>query len=264
MSSKFAVTLLLGLSATLFLPLVQGARVPIMRVGNKPSGLQKRVDNARFTFFDPGLGACGQTHSNADFIVALNAPQWDGGKHCFEMISIQYGGKTHSAQIVDLCPGCEFGALDMSRDLFSFFDSQDKGVIHGSWDFGSGGGGGGGNAPPPQTTQEPPKTTTQPPPPPPETTQAPPPPTTTRAPPPPTTTQAPPPSTTSKTSTSSSSTTTSSTTSSTSTSASASSSSATPTSLTGTGLPDGTINEYMVGIGNMASLIAAAAGLQGQ
>ena len=71
MSSKFAATLLLGLYASLLLPLVQGARVPIVRLESKSSGLQKRVDNARFTFFDPGLGACGQVHSNADFVSAI-------------------------------------------------------------------------------------------------------------------------------------------------------------------------------------------------
>jgi len=41
--------------------------------------LQKRYDNARFTFFDTGLGACGTTNKASDFIVALNSPQYGNG-----------------------------------------------------------------------------------------------------------------------------------------------------------------------------------------
>lgn len=32
------------------------------------STLQKRYDQARFTFFDTGLGACGATNSPSDFV----------------------------------------------------------------------------------------------------------------------------------------------------------------------------------------------------
>ncbi|KAF5324639.1 hypothetical protein D9611_004230 [Ephemerocybe angulata] len=102
--------------------------------------LVKRFDDARFSFYDAGLGACGKVNSNSDFIVALNAAQWAGGAHCGESITISYGGKSARAQIMDLCPGCPFGGLDMTRGLFSFFASQDLGIIHGAWSFGGSGG----------------------------------------------------------------------------------------------------------------------------
>jgi len=104
--------------------------------------LEKRFDNARFTFYDAGLGACGKTNTGADFIVAVNPVQYAGGAHCFETITITAMGKSHTAQIVDLCPGCPDGGLDFSRSLFSFFAPQSVGVLTGQWNFGSGGGGG--------------------------------------------------------------------------------------------------------------------------
>ncbi|KAK7015007.1 RlpA-like double-psi beta-barrel-protein domain-containing protein-containing protein [Favolaschia claudopus] len=102
---------------------------------NESTSLRKRFDDARFTFFDTGLGACGTTNQASDFIVALNAAQFGNGDKCYEMIEITYNGKTTQAQIVDECPGCPWGGLDFSRGLFDYFASEDLGVIHGSWVF---------------------------------------------------------------------------------------------------------------------------------
>jgi len=114
---------------------LSSSRVGISRA---PRGLEKRFDNARFTLYQTGLGACGNTNSNTDFIVALNTQQYGSGGHCFDMITISYGGKTSQAQIVDMCPGCPYGGLDFSPSLFDFFASESEGVIYGSWTFGSG------------------------------------------------------------------------------------------------------------------------------
>ncbi|KAG2020848.1 hypothetical protein CC2G_006146 [Coprinopsis cinerea AmutBmut pab1-1] len=155
--------------------------------------LEKRFSNARFTFYDAGLGACGRVNTNSDFIVALNAAQWNGGAHCFETVTISYRGRTARATVMDLCPGCPYGGLDLTRGLFGYFANHDLGVIHGDWDFG---GAAVQPAPPPPP---PPRTSTPPPPPPPpptstrrptSTPQAPPPP------PPPTSTPRPPPTST--------------------------------------------------------------------
>ncbi|KAF8201801.1 RlpA-like double-psi beta-barrel-protein domain-containing protein-containing protein [Pholiota molesta] len=125
--------------------------------------LEKRFSDARFTFYAAGLGACGKTNSGSDFIVALNSAQYNGGSHCFETITISVNGKTHSAEIVDECPGCPFGGLDFSEGLFQFFAPESVGVLTGSWNFG------GSAAPPPPPPK--PTTHTPPPPSPPKTTQ---------------------------------------------------------------------------------------------
>ncbi|KAH8120367.1 hypothetical protein DFH11DRAFT_1685688 [Phellopilus nigrolimitatus] len=103
--------------------------------------LAKRFSGMRFTNYATGQGACGGTNSDSDFVSAhvLNAPiQYGGGQDCYKMITISYQGKSTQAQIVDECPGCPYGGLDMSPGLFAFFSSPDAGVIYGDWNFGSG------------------------------------------------------------------------------------------------------------------------------
>ncbi|KAG1754435.1 hypothetical protein EDB19DRAFT_1902584 [Suillus lakei] len=103
--------------------------------------VKRSFDNARFTFYDVGLGACGDYSAASDFIVALNVDQYGSGypgPQCFLSITISYGGKTAQAVIMDECMGCPYGGLDFSRGLFDYFASESEGVIYGSWWFNSG------------------------------------------------------------------------------------------------------------------------------
>ncbi|KAG2060885.1 hypothetical protein BDR06DRAFT_1002102 [Suillus hirtellus] len=102
---------------------------------------KRSFDNARFTFYDVGLGACGQYSSPNDFIVALNVAQYGAGypgPQCFKSITIWYGDKTAQATIMDKCMGCPYGGLDFSESLFSYFASESGGVLYGSWGFNDG------------------------------------------------------------------------------------------------------------------------------
>ncbi|KAK0459581.1 RlpA-like double-psi beta-barrel-protein domain-containing protein-containing protein [Desarmillaria tabescens] len=104
----------------------------------------KRYDNARWTFYDVGLGACGSTSVSSDYIVALNSEQYGSGypgPYCFQTITMTYNGKTTTATIMDECPGCPYGGLDLSRGLFDFFADESAGVLYGTWTFSSGGSG---------------------------------------------------------------------------------------------------------------------------
>lgn len=87
----------------------------------------------RGTFYDAGLGACGRTNTASDLIVALNQDQYTANKWCFKKIRITANGITCDAEIVDMCPGCPFGALDMSKALFHHFAEFDAGVIYVKW-----------------------------------------------------------------------------------------------------------------------------------
>ncbi|KIY52766.1 hypothetical protein FISHEDRAFT_5280, partial [Fistulina hepatica ATCC 64428] len=100
--------------------------------------LAKRDGNARFTYYGAGLGACGGTNSPSDYVRRLFSglvQQWDGGKHCYEQITIKFGGKTVHAQIVDECPECPTGALDLSQGLFAALANLDDGVVYGEWEY---------------------------------------------------------------------------------------------------------------------------------
>ncbi|KAF9065300.1 RlpA-like double-psi beta-barrel-protein domain-containing protein-containing protein [Rhodocollybia butyracea] len=128
----------------------------------RSTSLEKRFDDARFTFFADGLGACGITNSPSDFIVALNSAQYGNGEFCFQMITITVGSQTTQAQITDECPGCPFGGLDFSEGLFQFFSPLSVGVLTGSWDFVSAS----ATSTTPTSTFTPTSTSTPPPPPP--------------------------------------------------------------------------------------------------
>ncbi|KAF5331180.1 hypothetical protein D9619_005508 [Psilocybe cf. subviscida] len=214
--------------------------------------LEKRFDGARFTFFAAGLGACGKVNSGSDFIVALNSAQYNGGAHCFETITISAEGKTHSAQIVDECPGCPFGGLDFSEGLFKFFAPESVGVLTGSWNFG------GSAAPAPQPAPPPPPKTTHhttppppPPPPPTHTTEHHDPPTTTAPKPKPTSSQKPEDTTQATPSDSKSKTDASSTPSSASATAQSSAALAIPTSVSPSASPSATAGNIALLYANM-------------
>ncbi|KAH8830176.1 RlpA-like double-psi beta-barrel-protein domain-containing protein-containing protein [Flagelloscypha sp. PMI_526] len=117
----------------------------LQRTSHIGNPLAKRRDG-QFSYYDAGLGACGGTNGEGDFIVALSASLWDGGSHCGQQVTINVGGRSATATIVDECPGCPPGQLDCTKGLFRHLSggSLDAGILHGSWDFGGGGGGGGG------------------------------------------------------------------------------------------------------------------------
>jgi len=100
------------------------------------TALEKRFDGVPFTYYAAGLGACGAVNKASDFIVALNAAQFDEGSHCFQTITITINGKSTTAQITDRCEKCGYQGLDFSSGLFDFFGSESLGVLTGSWIFG--------------------------------------------------------------------------------------------------------------------------------
>ncbi|KAF5391335.1 hypothetical protein D9757_002049 [Collybiopsis confluens] len=103
---------------------------------------------SRWTFFATGLGSCGTVNVASDFTVALNSAasaqhnQYDSGNYCYKMITMQYNGKTTTAQVTDRCPGCPWGGLDLTEGLFTFFADESAGVLSGSWWFNDDSGGG--------------------------------------------------------------------------------------------------------------------------
>ncbi|OAV89413.1 hypothetical protein PTTG_09654 [Puccinia triticina 1-1 BBBD Race 1] len=106
----------------------------------KRSHLQKRGEGThgggsfagRASWFDPELGACGKHNGPADFIVALDAGQFNQG-WCNKKIKISFGGKSTVATIVDECPGCPMHGLDMSPSLFEFFAAKEVGIFYMNW-----------------------------------------------------------------------------------------------------------------------------------
>jgi expansin (peptidoglycan-binding protein) len=110
----------------------------------KPFTMDTRAVSGRFTYYNPGLGACGQSHSDSDYVVALNYVDFDphtpngnpnNNDLCGRRIRASYNGKSVDVTIVDRCPGCPQGGLDFSPAAFQALASLDVGVIQGTWDY---------------------------------------------------------------------------------------------------------------------------------
>nr|GAT43959.1 predicted protein [Mycena chlorophos] len=100
---------------------------------------RQSYSGARWTYYSAGLGACGQTNGDGDFIVALNQDTFGysyPSEYCWKKIQMEYNGKSTQATIMDSCPGCPSpSGLDLTPGLFSYFADQSEGVIYGTWWF---------------------------------------------------------------------------------------------------------------------------------
>ncbi|KAK8858922.1 hypothetical protein IAR55_003153 [Kwoniella newhampshirensis] len=114
------------------------ATVAATFVAAAPS-FEKRADSSgTATFFDAGLGACGWTNSNSDYIVAVNSNQYDGSK-CGNKIWLWNPSTQKMAfpTVADECPSCSHGDLDLSTGLFEFLSdgNMDEGVFQMKWGY---------------------------------------------------------------------------------------------------------------------------------
>jgi expansin (peptidoglycan-binding protein) len=89
--------------------------------------------NGDITYYEPGLGACGWTNQDSEAVVALSPAQYSG--NCGKHITIHKDGKTTRAKVVDKCPGCASGAIDVSSSVFKTIADLSVGRTSVSWSF---------------------------------------------------------------------------------------------------------------------------------
>ncbi|KAK1219947.1 hypothetical protein PQX77_017312 [Marasmius sp. AFHP31] len=66
----------------------------------------------RATWFNVGLGNCGWTNHNGEWLVALSlGSNYDGGSHCGKQVRVTANGVTRTAFVADSCPSCGWGDL---------------------------------------------------------------------------------------------------------------------------------------------------------
>jgi len=130
--------------STLLVTLLAVAQLQLARA--YPTYTTEVVDDAnaiegRATWFYVGLGACGYTDTDNDWIVALNEAQYDTphGVYCnrFLVVENEQNGATAVAKVRDMCPGCSYGSLDMSPDLFKAISTGglDEGTFPIKWSW---------------------------------------------------------------------------------------------------------------------------------
>ncbi|KAK7460919.1 DPBB1 domain-containing protein [Stygiomarasmius scandens] len=70
------------------------------------------------TWFHPGLGACGFINTDSDFVVAVSSQIFNSGL-CNRRMNANYQGRSVQVTVVDSCPGCGAGDIDLSPAAFS-------------------------------------------------------------------------------------------------------------------------------------------------
>ncbi|GJE95742.1 RlpA-like double-psi beta-barrel-protein domain-containing protein-containing protein [Phanerochaete sordida] len=98
------------------------------------------------TFFDTGLGACGETNTDADLIAAVGHvlfdtfPGFNGANPnanpvCGKTITAKANGKSVTVKVVDRCVGCSEFDLDFSPAAFQQLADESAGRIAITWSF---------------------------------------------------------------------------------------------------------------------------------
>jgi expansin (peptidoglycan-binding protein) len=82
-----------------------------------------------------GTGACGFAASPNDlFVAAMNKAQY-AKSVCGKCVSVTGPKGTVKVRIVDLCPGCSFGSLDLSEQAFAKISPLSAGRVKITWSF---------------------------------------------------------------------------------------------------------------------------------
>jgi hypothetical protein len=84
------------------------------------------------TYYEVGLGSCGKKNNNNQMVCALSGSIMNKS-YCGKTITVKSLGKSYSCTVVDTCPGCSSGSVDMSPKLFQKFAPLSKGVIPITW-----------------------------------------------------------------------------------------------------------------------------------
>ncbi|TLS23367.1 uncharacterized protein PpBr36_06195 [Pyricularia pennisetigena] len=100
------------------------------------------------TYYNPGLGACGKDHDDADMVVAVARELFDeaaGGadanpnnnRLCGRKIRVSADGGRDSIEVtvVDRCEGCKSTDLDLSPAAFRRLADESRGRVKGEWQW---------------------------------------------------------------------------------------------------------------------------------
>lgn len=87
------------------------------------------------TYYDAnGTGACGFAASNDFMVAAINDEQYSK-ENCGKCVAVTGPNGTVVVRIVDKCPGCSHGDLDLSQTAFSKIAKLSAGRVKITWHF---------------------------------------------------------------------------------------------------------------------------------
>jgi expansin (peptidoglycan-binding protein) len=86
------------------------------------------------TFYDAtGAGNCSFEPNGDLMVAAMNTPQYAGSAACGQCVDIKGPKGNVRVRIVDRCPECESGHLDLSREAFTKIAEMKDGRVNISW-----------------------------------------------------------------------------------------------------------------------------------
>ncbi|OAA35425.1 Rare lipoprotein A (RlpA)-like protein [Metarhizium rileyi] len=92
--------------------------------------------NGDFTYYNTGLGACGQNNNDGEMVAAVGHSLYDRTHPCGRRIRVHYRGRSVVVRVVDRCGGCSDNSLDLSPAAFvQVVGSLGPGRVQGSWEF---------------------------------------------------------------------------------------------------------------------------------
>ncbi|CEP18843.1 hypothetical protein [Parasitella parasitica] len=95
------------------------------------------------TYYNTGLGSCGWESAESELIVALNIGQMENGANsnnnpnCGRSITATGPKGSVTVKVVDTCPGCANGDLDLSPAAFEKIADLSAGRVPISWSWSS-------------------------------------------------------------------------------------------------------------------------------
>ncbi|KAI9310830.1 RlpA-like double-psi beta-barrel-protein domain-containing protein-containing protein, partial [Dichotomocladium elegans] len=93
------------------------------------------------TWYNPGLGSCGITNTESDYIAAMNYQQMENGANpnnnpnCGRKVQIKGPDGVVTVTITDTCPTCAHGSIDLSPIAFEKIASLGDGRVPIHWDW---------------------------------------------------------------------------------------------------------------------------------
>ncbi|GFP54323.1 allergen Asp f 7 homolog [Trichoderma asperellum] len=101
------------------------------------AGVQAAASNTGdITWYNTGLGACGQTNNDGQLVAAVSHSLYDREHPCGRKIRINYQGRSLVVTVVDRCQACAEDDVDLSPTAFeNVIGPLGIGRVTASWDW---------------------------------------------------------------------------------------------------------------------------------
>ncbi|KAI8577335.1 hypothetical protein K450DRAFT_252669 [Umbelopsis ramanniana AG] len=108
-----------------------------------PAAVEKRSFSGDATYYNPSAGtnSCGTQASDSDIMAAMNVAQMQNGANpnanpnCGRKVAIKGPKGSVTVTILDTCPGCASGDIDMSPAAFDKIADEAQGRVPITWNW---------------------------------------------------------------------------------------------------------------------------------